>query len=287
MKRTYSVIGAGRAGRAVAKLMRARAKWRPLALACRSLPSARAARRFVGAGRPTTDPASAARDADLVILAVPDAAIAPVWRQIAPHLKRGATAIHLCGNEPSTILRPVPPGASTGALHPLRSFADPALAVADFAGTFCAVEGPAWLERLVRTWGGIPVRVNPRAKALYHAAAVFASNYLVAALDAGVELLRRASKLPPARALDALLGMAGGTLRNLHAAGLPRALTGPIERGDAATVRRHLDALAAQDVRLLRLYAELARRTCRVARAKGTPAGRLMRIERLLSNVRA
>lgn len=292
--KTFSVIGAGRAGRAIARLMRrarspAVGNWRCDALACRTSASARAARRFVGAGRPTTDPVDAARGADLVILAVPDAAIAPVWRRIAPHLKRGAIVFHLCGNEPASALRP-PPGpprarrVRVGAVHPLRSFADPALAVAHFTGTFCAVEGPPLLDRLVRAWGGVPLRVDPRAKRLYHAAAVFATNYVVAAIDAAVELLTR-SRVPRRRALDAALAMAGGTLRNLRAIGLPRALTGPIERGDADTVARHLDALAARDGRLLRLYAELARRTCRVARAKGTPPARLQRIERLLGSI--
>lgn len=286
--KTFSVIGAGRAGRAIARLMR-RIDWRCAALACRSAASARAARRFVGAGRPTTDPAAAARGADLVILGVPDAAIAPVWRQIAPHLKPGAIAFHLCGNEPASALRPLPrrhPArrVRVGAVHPLRSFADPRLAVAHFAGTFCAVEGPPLLDRIVRAWGGVPLRVDPRAKRLYHAAAVFATNYVVASLDAAVELLAR-SRVPRRRALDAALAMAGGTLRNLRAVGLPRALTGPIERGDIETVQRHLAALAARDRPLLKLYAELARHTCRVARAKGTQPARLQRIERLLRSI--
>jgi predicted short-subunit dehydrogenase-like oxidoreductase (DUF2520 family) len=281
--KTFSVIGAGRAGRAVARLMRRAPGWRCAALSCRTAASARAARRFVGAGRAVTENAAAARAAGLVILAVPDAAILPVWREIAPHLAPRAVAFHLCGNEPATLLRPVPPGVRVGAVHPLRSFADPDLAVKCFPGTFCAVEGPPLLDRLVRAWGGVPLRVDPRAKRLYHAAAVFATNYVVAALDAAVELLGR-SNVPRRRALDAALAMAGGTLRNLGAVGLPRALTGPIERGDADTVARHLDALAARDGRLVRLYAELARRTCRVARAKGTPAARLRRIERLLES---
>lgn len=278
--KTFSVIGAGRAGRAVAKLMR-EAGWKIRGVTCRTLRSARAARRFIGAGRAGTGNLEAIRGADLVIVGVPDRRIAPVWKEIFPHLARGTVAFHLCGNEPSTLLSPAGE-ARVGSVHPMKSFADPALAVKTFRGTYCGVEGPPLLERLVRAWGGVPLRVDPGSKALYHAAAVFATNYVVADLDAAVDLLVRA-KVPRRRALEAVVAMASGTVRNLSAVGLPRALTGPIERGDVDTVRRHLDALAALDRKLLESYTSLGRRACRIAREKGTPKGCLRRIERLLA----
>jgi predicted short-subunit dehydrogenase-like oxidoreductase (DUF2520 family) len=277
--KTFCVIGAGRTGRSVAKLMR-RAGWRVGALSCRTMRSARAARRFVGAGKPLVSNDKAVQGADLVILGVPDGLIRPVWLDIAGTLKKGALAIHLCGAESSRILKPAR-GARTGSIHPMRSFADPALAVRSFKGTFCAVEGPRTLERLVKAWGGVPIRVDPRTKSLYHASAVFASNYLVASIDAAVKLLSR-SKVSRKVGIKIALALAGGTLANLKAVGLPDALTGPIDRGDVETVGRHLKGLEMADRRLLELYRELARHTCKVARAKGTPSSRIKRIENLL-----
>lgn len=278
--RTFSVVGAGRAGRSIAKLMR-RARWRVVALSCRSAASARSARRFVGAGRATTSNPAAVPGARVVVLGVPDRAIPSVWREILPVLRPGTLAFHLSGSESSGILQPVGP-AKVGAVHPMKSFADPALAVRTFRGTYCGVEGPPELSSLVRSWGGIPLRIDPNSKALYHAAAVFATNYVVSLVDAAVEVLSAAG-VPRRKALPAALSMARGTLDNLGHVGLPAALTGPIERGDAGTVQRHLDALAAADRKLLESYVSLGLRACKIARRKGTPGSAVGRIERLLT----
>jgi len=274
--KTFSVIGAGRAGRTIGLLMR-RAGWTPLFLSCRTRGSALAAARFVGGGRATTDNAAAVRGARIVILGVPDREIVPAWREIVRYLEPGTAAFHLCGNESASILSPRG-GARTGSIHPLRSFADPGVAASGFKGTFCAVEGPPILRRLVRSWGGIPFAVDPRRKPVYHISAVFSSNYLVALIDAAAELMQRCGVSRP---LPPVLAMASGALRNLQTLGLPAALTGPIDRGDVETVRRHLRALSGLPRGLEKLYAELGRRTCRVARRKGT-SSRLKAIEAIL-----
>lgn len=256
------IVGTGQAGRAMGRIL-ARAGF-ALTVSGRTPERERDAVRFIGAG------AAGAGPADLVFLAVPDDRI----EEAASGLKdvRGAIVAHLSGSLSSEVLAPLrAAGARTGALHPLRSFADPAAAAEAFAGTFCAVEGDAAdeLEGLVRRIGGVPLRVRPEAKALYHAGAVFASNYLVAILEAALRLFESAG-VPRAEALPALVVLSRGTLENVARIGIPAALSGPVERGDAATVRRHAEALRSRAPGLAGIYADLARLTCEVALAKGS-----------------
>lgn len=257
-----AIVGAGKAGRALGRLAR-RAGYAIGPVVCRSRERAEEAVRFIGGGEPGTAP----EGAELTLLCVPDAAIAEVSRALrAP---AGAVVAHTCAAWGADLLRPRNPA---GAMHPLRSFADPALAADRFAGTACAVDGDAAaverLERFVREIGGRPLRVRTGRKALYHAGAVFASNYVVATLDAALRLFEAAG-VERGEAISSLSSLAEGTLANVRAVGIPEALTGPIERGDAETVRRHRAALAEEAPDLSPVYAALARRTVEMARAKG------------------
>lgn len=258
-----AIVGAGKAGRALGRLAR-RAGYVIGPVVCRTRAHAEAAAAFIGGGEPGTAPVGA----ELTLLAVPDEAIADVARSL--RLPARAVVAHTCGTHGASILRPLRPA---GALHPLRSFADPGRAVEAFRGTFCAVDGDAEavraLETFVRRIGGRPLRVRTSRKALYHAGAVFASNYVVTVLDAALGLFTKAG-LGRKEAVEALADLAGGTVANVRAVGLPDALTGPIERGDAATVGRHVAALRAQAPDMRDLYARLGVRTVEIARAKKT-----------------
>jgi len=265
------IVGAGHTGRALGRLL-AQAGWSVEGVACRSEGRAREAVAFIGTGRPTADAAAASRGADVVLVTVPDAAIEATAERLEP--EAGATVAHACGALPADALAAVRRrGAHAGAVHPLRSFADPELAARRFAGTFCAVDGDApaveSLTRLVAAIGGTPLPVAPGGKALYHAGAVFASNYVVASLEAALRLFAAAG-IPRDRALAPLVALARGTVENVEAVGLPAALTGPVERGDAETVRRHVAALRERAPGLSEAYAALARLACEVALAKGT-----------------
>lgn len=263
---SVAIIGAGKAGRALGRLAR-RAGYSIGPVVCRTRASAEAAVAFIGAGTPGTVPEGAA----LTLLAVPDEAIADVAASL--RLPPRAVVAHTCGTHGASVLRPRRPA---GALHPLRSFADPARAVAAFRGTFCAVDGDAGavrvLDAFVRRIGGRPLRVRSDRKALYHAGAVFASNYVVAVLDAALRLFEKAG-VARAEAVEALAGLAAGSVDNVRAVGLPQALTGPVERGDAATVERHVEALKRHAAGLSDLYARLGRAAIGLARAKGTLRG--------------
>jgi predicted short-subunit dehydrogenase-like oxidoreductase (DUF2520 family) len=157
-------------------------------------------------------------------------------------------------------------------MHPLQSFADVETAVQAIPGTFFFLEGDEegvdLLRGLVLSMDGRPVALDSSSKALYHAAACAASNYLVTLLDYAATLMVRAG-VPADAALPALLPLVQGTVKNLDAVGLPGALTGPIARGDVGTVRGHLAALRAAPGDLVRLYVALARKTAEVALRKG------------------
>jgi predicted short-subunit dehydrogenase-like oxidoreductase (DUF2520 family) len=257
-----SIIGAGRTGRTLGRLAR-RAGYSIGPVVCRTASHAREAAAFIGAGRPGTE----LRGSALTIVAVPDSEIPAIARSL--RVPRGAVVAHTCAALGAEALGPL---QHAGAFHPLRSFGDPARAAAGFEGTACAIDGDARAVRVLgafaRAIGGRPLRVRPGRKALYHAGAVFASNYLIAALDAAIRLLGRAG-IPKATAAAALSRLAAGTLENVQAVGIPAALTGPIERGDLDTVRLHVAALAKVPG-LLGPYQAMGGLAVGVARAKGS-----------------
>jgi predicted short-subunit dehydrogenase-like oxidoreductase (DUF2520 family) len=163
-------------------------------------------------------------------------------------------------------------GALVASVHPVRSFADPAAVAAAFDGTFCGVEGDAAALALLlpafEAIGARPVRIDPAAKTVYHAAAVFASNYLVTVIDAALRAYQAAG-IPADVARELARPLATETLSNVLRLGPEAALTGPIARGDAATVARQHGAVAAWDGPTGALYDALATATWDLARRKG------------------
>ncbi len=270
-----TIIGAGVLGTSLGILL-SRAGHEIVSICSLNRRSTQAAAEKIGSGKVTGDAGLAAMGADVVLLAVPDRAIPAVAIEVAAGgaLKRGAAVIHLAGGLPSGILSGVvAAGGHRGAMHPLQSFADVEAAVRMLPDTFFFIEGDPEaidvMRALVLALEGRPVYIDARDKALYHAGAAVASNFLVTLVDFAVDLLGRAG-VGPDMALEALLPLIKGTIGNLETVGLPDALTGPIARGDVGTVRRHLKALGQNPGELGQLYRHLARRTIEVARRKGT-----------------
>jgi predicted short-subunit dehydrogenase-like oxidoreductase (DUF2520 family) len=204
-------------------------------------------------------------EADIVFLTVPDRAIAGVaaagaWRagQLVAHCS-GALGLDVLGAVASS-------GAMRGCLHPLQTFADPAGDPSLFRGIAAGVEGDgrgaAILAQAASDLGARPFSLAGVDRAAYHAAAVFASNDVIALMAAAARAWVLAG-LPPGTARESLAPLLLAAARNVAAYDLPAALTGPIVRGDAATVARHLGALAA-DPALRDLYAALARELLRL-----------------------
>ena len=187
----------------------------------------------------------------MVFLAVPDDAVStvaaslsePGWR--VPHT---VAFVHLSGALQLSALRALSKRHPIGSFHPLQSFPEPR-SPASFHGVVVGVDGSTptlqrRLASLARALGARPKHVSDSQRALYHAAAVFASNYVDALFGTAVELLKRAG-WSEKDATAGLLPLAEGMLATVGKRGPVRALTGPVRRGDVNTVERHLAALAA------------------------------------------
>jgi predicted short-subunit dehydrogenase-like oxidoreductase (DUF2520 family) len=224
------------------------------------------------------------REAGLVLLAVPDDAIEGVAAELARSAAIGTeqVVLHLSGLLDRLALHPLAStGAALGSFHPLQTVADPATAPALLRGAYAGLEGDARAlaagAHLAHWLGMRPVRLAPGAKPAYHAGAVIASNYAVVLAAVAEQLARRAGIADP-DAGSVYLPLLRGTLANL-AIGPAAALTGPIRRGDAATVRRHLEALTPEE---RPLYRELGRVALRLARTAGLPEAQVEAVERAL-----
>jgi predicted short-subunit dehydrogenase-like oxidoreductase (DUF2520 family) len=210
--------------------------------------------------------------AGVLLLAVRDEAIRPLAEALADThgVGEGHVVLHLSGVQGQEALGPlVTSHAALGSLHPLQTIADPERAPDRLKGSWAAVEGmPRAMEtaeRLARDVGMRPFPIAAKAKPVYHAGAVFASNYLVVVEAVAQRLLRHAG-LSDADAWAALRPLVDGTLENLSHAEPREALTGPVARADTATIARHLESLAIDDGKL---YRALGRAALELAQKRG------------------
>ncbi len=272
MARTLNLIGAGHVGRVLGRLFAATGAFAVQDVLTRSQAGAQDAAGFMGAGRAVAA-LEDMRRADVWMLAVGDDQIGAVCAQLAArHILKGAIVFHCSGAKASAELAPATQaGALAASVHPIRSFADPAQVAQHFGGTFCGVEGDAAalavLTPALEAIGAQPVAIDAQAKTVYHAASVFASNYLVTVLDAALRAYQAAGVPEPvARALAQPL--ASESMANVFRLGAAAALSGPIARGDMDTVARQQAALAAWDGPTGALYAALVPATADLARRK-------------------
>ncbi len=242
-----ALVGPGRAGTTIAAALAA-GGWQVVAVSGSGPGSeslAAAAARF---GAPIVAVEDAARDADLVLIATPDAAIESVAARIAPMVRPEALVIHLSGARGLEVLAAVP--SRVGALHPLQTLPTVDAGLARLPGSWCAIAGDPQVEVLADQLQLRPVVVSDADRARYHVAACIASNHLVALLGQ----VERVSPVP----LVALLPLVEASVDNVAELGAEAALTGPVSRGDVETVRAHLDALPADERGLYRALARAA-----------------------------
>lgn len=255
-----AVVGAGRVGTALAVLL-GRAGHRIVAAWGREASRARVETWLPDV--PFLPPAEAARAAQVVLLAVPDDAIAGVCDGIAVAggFAGGVFVAHLSGAAPLLALGPArAAGAHVLSMHPVQTVPDVESGIERLPGAHVAVtawEEPGFEvgERLAADWGGHPFRLSEERKPLYHAAAVFCSNYLVAVEGLAERLFRAAGVEDP---LPAFVPLAEAALANVVRVGPAAALTGPVARGDAGTVRRNLEAISAHAKDAVAAYVALA-----------------------------
>lgn len=248
---TLAIVGPGRAGRALARAARAAGIETTLA------------------GR--SDALAACERAEAALLCVPDSAIAEAAAGIAAAVPPLRFVGHVSGATTLSALdAPRRAGAEGFSMHPLQTIPDGDASVsgapAAVAGSSPAALGTA--AALARALGMQPFPVPEESRAAYHAAAAVASNLLVALEESATELLEKAG-VPDGRTLLAPLVLR--TAESWAERGRD-ALTGPIARGDEATVERHLEAIRERAPELEDMYKELAARARELATGPGVPA---------------
>jgi predicted short-subunit dehydrogenase-like oxidoreductase (DUF2520 family) len=264
------VIGAGRVG-AVLGAALARVGHEIVAVSAVSRDSVRRAERLLP-GAAILPPPDVVAAAEFVLLAVPDDALRPLVSGLAgaDAWQPGQLVAHTSGAVGVGVLDAAAArGVLPLALHPAMTFAGRPEDLDRLAGATFGVTAPDELrpvaEALVVEIGAEPVWVPELARPLYHAALTVGANYLVTIVNDAVELLTRAGVEHPARLIAPLLSAA---LDNALRLG-DGALTGPVSRGDAATVRTHLATLAAEAPDVVAAYVAMARRTAERATASG------------------
>ena len=279
--RTVLVVGAGRAGSALGlELARSRlclvGLWD---LERRPLPASLAPLFSSGGHAP---PQALMDRADVVLLAVPDRAIAVAAQELRP--RAGASVLHLSGALGPEVLGALPEGVHGGCYHPLQSFrsaGSPTLPVPPYA---VAVDGDDVALRaafaIAAATDHLAVRVPAEGRAAYHAAAVLASNCLVA-LQAVAGRAMGLSGVPPELRWPLLWPLLAGTVGNLADGEFGAALTGPVVRGDEATVADNLEALRPDPV-AAGLYRALGLATVDLAEGLHLDAETAARVRRLL-----
>lgn len=255
-----AIVGAGRVGTALGVLL-ARAGHKVVAVSGRDGSRERAAEFLPDV--PLVSPREAAAAGELVVLGVPDDRIGSLCEELARAevFAEGQAVVHLSGSVPLRALDSAgASGARTLSLHPLQTFPDVEAALKRLPGSAVAVtatdeDGCVLGERLAREAGARPFRIPDDRKPLYHAAAVFCSNYLAVVQGLAERLFRQAGLEDP---VSLFAPLAEATLSNVLRLGPADALTGPALRGDAGTLRRHLEALVAEAPEAVPAYVALA-----------------------------
>lgn len=278
-------VGAGRLVQALAPAF-AQAGFAVAAIAARSPVSAPSLLR-AGAGWQICAQAQQAADmADLVFIAVSDAAIEKVAGEIA--WRPGQSVVHCSGaTEVSVLGVAAAQGARIGGFHPLQLFADPEVALRCMAGSSVAIEAEGALEstlqQLAQAVGYRAIKLPAGARGRYHCATNYGASFLLSLLREACDLWNSFG-VSDDQALAALLPLARGTLETAAAQGLAGAIAGPISRGDAQVVALHMRELAALDASHLALYREVSLRLLGLARQQGRlDAQSLARLEATIS----
>jgi predicted short-subunit dehydrogenase-like oxidoreductase (DUF2520 family) len=268
--RTLALIGPGRAGTTVA-LGLLDLGWRATAVAGRAPDAVSTTTAAICLNARATLVSEVATGADLVVIATPDRAIEGAALTAANSMESGALVIHLAGSRGVDVFGPLRekrPDVRVGALHPLQSFPSTSAGVERLMGAWAAVAGDPEVAGLAHALGLRTFDVPDSDRVRYHAAAVVASNHLVALLGQ-VERLAASAEVP----FDAFAPLVRASVENAFALGPAAALTGPVERGDLGTVEGHLAALdpAERDA-----YRSLAREAARLTGRRDTAMGRLL-----------
>lgn len=260
----FNIIGAGKLGKTFARLLADLPNYRLLSVCNRTIESSELACDDIGAGEPT-DLISALPHADLFLICTSDGEIASVVSELCKHQDlAGSIVVHFSGALNSEVLAPLrEKGAYVASVHPMRSFSNAEISHSQFFGTKCALEGDREARKMMtialEDLGATFFLIDKTKKALYHSAGVFASNYMIGLANAAEQCLVGAGITDRALQKDIVSSLMAGTLENYRRTeSTAEALTGPVARGDAATINLHLQAFSSEHHQLSSFYRKLA-----------------------------
>jgi predicted short-subunit dehydrogenase-like oxidoreductase (DUF2520 family) len=203
--------------------------------------------------------------ADITLITTPDDYIEQICQILSesPHIRPGDIILHCSGALSShALISAKKRGCFVASIHPMRSFANLIQSAQEYPGTYCAIEGDIEalrvLEPLFKGIGSVIYRIESSKKIVYHAGAVFASNYLVTLTKQSIDCFVSAGMEHEFAKHLALTAMRD-VFENIQNNSLETALTGPIKRGDINTIQKHIDNLpeAGRDIYQALVHATL------------------------------
>lgn len=270
MNLTVNIIGTGNLGKTIGRLLNTHRLATIQGIYNRTPNHSIEGVQFIGAGTPIADITSLP-PADIQFITTPDDAIADTCLQLRQNknIKPNCIIVHCSGSLTSDILLPMKSlGCYVASIHPMHSFANPEISVMQYAGTFCSIEGDPQATKvmipLFDAFGSQTYFIHKEKKLLAHVAGVFASNYLITLAQQALSCLQEAG-VDEAVAMKIITHLMKGTVLNLEKTMSPEdSLTGPIQRGDTATIKNHLTAL--ENSKQKELYALLGLATLDITR---------------------
>jgi predicted short-subunit dehydrogenase-like oxidoreductase (DUF2520 family) len=235
------------------------------------------------------DAQEVANASDLVFLTVSDDIIARIaddlrWRQ-------GMAVVHCSGATTLSALQSAAAqGAAIGGFHPLQGFSDAQVALRTLPGCTAAIEAEeplyAQLSRLAMALSMRPIKLTPDTRALYHLSGSYAASFMAALMHEAAGIWESFG-FTRSEAQAALIPLAQGSLASVAKQGPVAALTGPISRGDAGTLQRHLEALRDRRPESLELYIKLAELSIQMAKQRGLSEEAVSQLEIVLKSFRS
>ena len=290
--KTLNILGAGRLGQTLGRLWQQSTLLTLQALANRTLASTEAAQQFIQAGQCfTLDHIAQMPSADIWLLACPDDQLKTYCEYLAAaHDLKDSIVLHCSGalTAQEVLDSAQQQGACIASIHPIKSFAQPALAIQNFQGTYCGVEGDTLalqvLIPLFEAVGAHCFTIKADAKTLYHAASVIACNYLVALQELALQTYAQAGVDRP-QALAILQPIVSTTVQSIFQLDTSLALTGPIVRGDVQTVAKQINRLKDWQPNYALLYQGLGQIALQLAQKQRTLEPSSIKIlQQLLTN---
>jgi predicted short-subunit dehydrogenase-like oxidoreductase (DUF2520 family) len=273
-RRHIAIIGAGVVGTTLGVAL-SRCGYAVSGVADINAEAAQRAAKRIGTPACSTDAIEISKGSNCILITTPDDAIASTCEAIASGggFMKGDIVLHCSGALNSDALNPARDfGASVASVHPIGVFADVEDSLKQLSHLAFSLEGQAEAvgeaEAMVKALGGHPFRVTPEQKVLIHIAACLTANYAVTLTNISVQLLHR-SHIPVEKAVHVLTPLLQGAVTAIEEKGIPKALTGPIARGDTATIQRHIETVRP-DKELAEIYALLGMSTIPVALEKGS-----------------